>query len=305
MMTPSRLFVSLIALSLLGACGGGGAGPVAEDPPADDQTTDPGVPGDGPTPSQNFSEGATGDPVEVETESSTLSETVSGEDQDVIGLGTIIDPTTGERVLVRLTGTYADATEIWRLEDRIVVLTDDVSGAFEDSDSFIDESETMTGVLGLPTPLDVMPASGRASFEGGAVMSLILPDDGIDFLDGTSTVDVDFDAGTVSATLGNFLNPLSQLNGNRFETPPGGDAVIPIDGLVLTDAVISGSGFSGGVVTTTGNQNLTQTIGGDKRIFSEGQFFGHDETANTPNEVGGLIYAEGNRGQIFGSFIAD
>lgn len=316
MMTPIRFLVPFVMLSALAACGGGGGGaaptvdpeiPVVE---PDDDLVDPGTEDDGQNappadpssdaddPVESFEEFGTDDPEEVETEGSVLSETVEGENQIVAGIGITRDPNTGERILVRVGGTYTDDTQVWTLDDRIVTLTDDVPGLFTFSDSFIDESETMTGIIGLPTDIAAMPVDGSASFTGGAVVSVILANDGVEFVDGTSTVTVDFADGSVSATLGDFTNAISLVTGKLAASPP-------LESLILTDATITGSGFSGGEVSTTGAQTLNQIIGGNKTILSEGQFFGQDEATVAPAEVGGLIYAEGNNGQIFGSFVAD
>ncbi len=325
-MTISRVFASCFALALVAACGGGG-GPVldpvgqsglqsdSDRPPETDMETDvasnegdsvsevadpnnQGVVFEGDDPAVDEGSIKT-DPPTDEEEASDPPE-IEEELIALVGIGIRVDEATGQRVLVREDGVHLLPADTRTLAGVAIYLTNDVSGDFEVTSSYVQELTGTTGIVGTPTDVSVMPTIGTAQFNGGAIVTFIIPDGGFDLLDGQSVVDVDFESGRVTAQLSDFLE-ISKLSGNVPTEP----LTSPIDGVVLTDAIIGGNGFSGGTLTTTGSQSLSDITGGNQTVLSEGQFFGTTATGDAPLEVGGIVHARGDSGQITGSFIAN
>jgi len=78
----------------------------------------------------------------------------------------------------------------------------------------------------------------------------------------------------------------------------------PFDTILLSDALIEGTGFTGGVISTAGGDTLAEVIGENATALSRGQFYGTNEAGTSPTELGGVVFAEGDNGLLFGSFIA-
>lgn len=325
-MMIARVFASCFALAFLAACGGGG-GPVldpvgnsgfqSESDPPEERDPTPEVAGDvGDSVSEVADPNNQGtvfegdDPSVDEGSIKTDPPTDQDEPTDppeaeeelitLVGVGIRVDEATGQRVLVREDGVHRLPADTRTLAGVAIDLTNDVTGEFGATSSYIQELTGTTGIVGTPTDVAVMPTTGTAQFNGGAIVTFIIPDGGFDLLDGQSVVDVDFGSGRVTARLSDFLE-VSKLSGN-IPTEP---LTSPIDGVVLTDAIISGNGFSGGTLTTIGSQSLSEITGGNQTVLSEGQFFGTAETGDGPLEVGGLVYANGDSGLLTGSFIAN
>lgn len=331
MMFARKSLFAAFLLGLVAACGGSG-GPMQEDlntgagdqlsisqpggtVDSDQETTpdpnhEPDVTADNGSERESSSDKAEtennrdtvngNEPETVVTGDPGLDEVLEGSEEEVIalvGVAVVVDPDTGNRILVRGDGEYRK-TEGTRTFDRLaIVRTNEIPVSSDISSPFIGQAANIGGIIGIETDAAAIPVDGTATFIGGAVATVVLPDEGFDYVNGTSTVDVDFSAATVTATLDGF-SVISQLGGKEAEAPP-------ISAIILTDAAITGTGFSGGTVTTTGDMTLEGITGTDGVALAEGQFFGVDEDVGGPAEVGGLIYAEGSDGQIYGSFIAD
>ena len=307
MMMPFRSFVALICVAGLTACGGGG-GPVQIDPPEDfeDQQQDEiqrdanenNSPAERADPEDPFEVFGTEAPEDVQTEGSALEETLTEAEEATIvltGVAIVVDDVTGERVIVRREGVAADDGSR-TLGGVSLDLTDDVAGAFVVTSSFVQESIGAVGVVGVATELADMPTEGTATFTGGAIGFVITGDSGVRLSNGQSTVTANFASGLVDVDLDNFSG-VSQVSGNVVDTP--------FDSLNLSDAAIVDGGFSGGTLTSTGDASVAEVIGANATVQAEGQFYGIDDVTSDPAEVGGLIHAQGDTGQIFTSFIAD
>ena len=156
---------------------------------------------------------------------------------------------------------------------------------------------TARGIIGIATADADMPLLGDATYEGGAAGFVITPAAGFDLTNGDSLVTVAFESGTVTAELANFTD-VSQVSGNLLSAP--------ISQIIWRDAEISGSGFAGGgLETLNGFGEAVDITGTNTNISAQGQFFGLDVENLNPAEVGGLIFAKGDGGIVFGSFIAD
>ncbi len=305
MMCLVRFSAGILVVGALSACGGG-SGPVqVEDPtpPREVQSASGNeTPAELADPIEPFEVFGTEEPEEEETAGSVLEATLEASEDDVVvlsGIGIVRDEATGQRILVRRDGEFNRSESSRTLNNLAIDLTDDVPGAFVVTSGFKQEvigNPTMVGVVGVPTKAGDMPTAGSASFSGGAVILAVTPDAGFDMRNGQSVVSVDFATGKASATLSDFTN-VSQVSGNLTDAP--------LDSLVLTDADIVGTGFTGGTVTTTGDLTLAQIVGGNASVQAEGQFFGLTGSGDAPAEVGALIHAEGDSGLIFGSLIAD
>ena len=171
----------------------------------------------------------------------------------------------------------------------------DIPGTFAHTFAYVIDNTGALGVIGSPTVASVIPSGGTASFSGGAVGVLVLPDSGFDLRNGQSDVAVNFGAATVRVELGGFES-ISNVSGNLSDAP--------FDTIVLTDARISGSALTGGTLSLGGGQTLAQVLGDNRRTLARGQFYGVDADNDSPAEVGGVIFAEGENGFLFGSYIA-
>lgn len=153
-----------------------------------------------------------------------------------------------------------------------------------------------TVILGVVTPGGSIPNTGSLSYSGQAFIN-----GGIDGADssigtrGTAIVDANF-TGTqnVTVTISAFNDP------------------VPFDSITLDDFDISNGGntFEVGTVTLfdAGNTDITGTLlGSVTGNTAAGHFFGLDAVAedSQPDEVGGMFFAEGTNGEIYGGFMAD
>ncbi len=154
------------------------------------------------------------------------------------------------------------------------------------------------GVGGIGTKSVDMPSAGSATYTGSSDVLIATGGNPVSIASlehGTSTVTANFNSGTVDATLSNFTGYNS--SGQQINTP--------LDTISVTDMTISGSGFSGGTVVTTKNSAVVHVEGFNSSSFTGGDFYGYDGTISKPDEVGGMIYIEGNNGIIIGRYIAD
>lgn len=148
------------------------------------------------------------------------------------------------------------------------------------------------GIIGVSTGADNIPSSGTVTYIGNA---LTREQQGpVAFLrQGTATVDVSFNTGLV--------NVVAEADGNTF------------DNITATGMQIDGNHFSGGTVTINKDgMDITDSVtGGTTGTDAAGFFFGPGaagEIGNggfAPAEVGGVITAGGATRTIESYFIAD
>lgn len=295
MKSTLRTIVSIVCLTSLAACSGGGPGPVQQVIERN-EVSDPIPPQlapDNPDPAGNF---GTEPPDEVAVEASSLRETLAAVgDVDTPLRGIIIVGDTDTRTIVRRDGVYSAADATLSLADLDVTLSKDIPGAFLVSSGLFQAGGA--GIVGIATPDADMPLAGNATYSGGAAGFVITPASGFDLTNGKSLVTIAFDTGFVTATLSDFTS-ISQVSGNLLTAP--------VSEIILRNAQINASGFSGGALETRdGFGDLVDLTGSNTGLQAEGQFFGINAATGLPTEVGGLVLANGDNGIVFGSFIAD
>ncbi|MEE9454245.1 MAG: transferrin-binding protein-like solute binding protein [Paracoccaceae bacterium] len=152
----------------------------------------------------------------------------------------------------------------------------------------------VVGVDGIITHPAHVPSTGSGTYIGGAVGSINSGTTIIDLTNGTSTVGVDFGAGTVDVTLTGFT-PVHDS---------GPVIPVPIDTISVTGMNISGNSFSGGTLSTLNGGTTVDITGANRVDLAEGRFFGYDTATLQPVEVGGVIMTAGDSGAVVGVFIA-
>ena len=176
-----------------------------------------------------------------------------------------------------LTGTYAFAT--------VYNLSSVQNGVATDS----------LGLIGVITdPNDL--GTGSATYTGSAAAILVTDMDGFDLRDGTSTLVVDLQAGTVDATLRNFSVT------NQSE---GAMASVGFDTIALENMAVSDNRFEGDTIRLLSNTTDIAAVGANADASARGAFFGYDPSLNSADEVGGLFLMEGDNGLLTGAFLAD
>jgi hypothetical protein len=154
---------------------------------------------------------------------------------------------------------------------------------------------TTAAVAGIITSPTDVSASRSASYNGevGVFTSQTAV---THTMTGAAQVSADFSANKVDATFSDFTaeNETTGLP----DTPP-------IDRIEVTGMTINGNVFSGGTLTTTKGGNPVDITGGVTRTETRGAFFGYDNAASAPDEVGGFIFQEGPTGFALGTFLAD
>ena len=158
----------------------------------------------------------------------------------------------------------------------------------------------VAGVGGLIANGADMPSGGNASYTGEAnvIQRPVSGGSSYTYNGGTSTVAVDFAAGTAGVTLGGFSNVTS--NG----TPVAASAA-PFDSVTGTGLVISGAQFTGGNWVTLKGGVVVNVTGASSTATSNGTFFGFDSSISAPDEVGGVFLIEGGTAVVTGAYIAD
>lgn len=289
-----RTLSTLSFIALLAACGGGG-GPVVEE--ADVNVDGPPNTGDADNPAETFDEFGTEEPDEDENDGSELGETLEGSQEpniELTGIAFVRDPRQGRSTVELRDGEFTEANGTRTLDGQLIALTGDVPGTFTQTSSFVQDSEGAVGIIGIATDLSAMPDSGSATFNGGATGLVIVGDSGFELRDGDSTIVVDFQSGRLRADLGNFTS-VSTVSGKLDEAP--------FETIALDQALISGTSFSGGTITTGGGDTIEQVVGANATALSQGQFYGTNVDEDAPTEVGGILFVEGDEGLIYGSFI--
>jgi hypothetical protein len=143
------------------------------------------------------------------------------------------------------------------------------------------------GVVGVATELADMPDSGDVTYNGRVRMDAF--DGAASYaLSGDARITADFDGG------GSVDSRFSNLSGTRNDT----QSVSNVGTINIDDAVISGSSFSGGTVSTTGA--VFDLSGTPSTNGTNGQFFGPDA-----DEVGGTVVIKDGDLEVFGVYAAD
>jgi len=140
-----------------------------------------------------------------------------------------------------------------------------------------------SAILGLVTnPSDMPTGSASATFVGQS--SINVANGGGTFeMTGTATTAVNFGANDVDVT----------LNGFTSSSNPA-----PFDTLQINNMRISGSGFSGGSLSTSLDGQNVDVVGSSATFQSRGGFFGFDTENSIPAEVGGGFRADGTSGEL-------
>jgi len=148
---------------------------------------------------------------------------------------------------------------------------------------------TARAVGGIVTHADHIPTAGSATYTGKAKGTIY---NGTVFQqfgsNATSTVDVDFEAGSVDVEMTNF------------EAAPD-----LVDTITITDMSLTGNTFSGGTVGATNGGVLVEITGANTTTYAGGNLFGYDAALSGPDEVGGVFETDGDDGWMVGYFLAD
>lgn len=147
-----------------------------------------------------------------------------------------------------------------------------------------------SGVVGIQTHADDMPASGQATFSGPA--SVAHSQNGQTHQSsGQAQITADFSAGQVDAVI-NVSN-----------------STLPFDQVVIADMAIGAgglaNGFGFGSLTFMNNGAVVQVTGAGTFADTSGAFYGYDANGSGPAEVGGAFYAEGNDGSVTGQYVGN
>ena len=165
------------------------------------------------------------------------------------------------------------------------------TGEYEDNG----QEYTTSGVGGIITSATDVAASTSATYTGES--GFFVADGPTNYgMTGTAQVSADFSGGTVDVTMDVLT---------AEETTFGSPVVPVIDRFEVNDMTIQGNVFTGGTLTTTKGGNPVDITGGPIRTEARGAFFGYDNAASAPDEVGGMIFQDGPDGFILGTFLAD
>lgn len=140
-----------------------------------------------------------------------------------------------------------------------------------------------SAILGLVTdPSDIPTGAASAVFVGQSSIN-VASGAGSFQMTGTATTFADFGANDVDVT----------LNGFTSSSNPA-----PFDNLQINNMTLSGSGFSGGSLSTTLGGQGVDVVGSGASFQSRGSFFGFDTANSIPAEVGGGFRADGTSGEL-------
>ncbi len=166
----------------------------------------------------------------------------------------------------------------------------------------VSEDEAYRGVAGVITHSSDIPISAKATYRGEAfatydVTSNQGKNSDHELYDGKSRVDADFGAKSVDVEMTNFKARDSWTE-QAIANPK-------IDTITVTNMRISGNRFSGGAVKTSKNGGNVNLTGANTSSQAAGAFFGYDKANSIPDEVGGVVTVEGDKGYLYGEFVAD
>lgn len=200
--------------------------------------------------------------------------------------------------------TLTDGSSTIAVDTSTYAGTYEFVAAYEQSYTVDGVTFDSTGFGGIITAAQDIPATGTATYVGGASGTLITATQGFDLNAGTSQVTANFGSGNgVDVTLTDFTS-IDQTNGNA--------TAAPIDTIAVNGMTITGNGFSGGTITTKLDGDTISVTGANTTSAAQGAFYGYsteqvaaDGTISSPDEVGGLILVQGDDGILTSSFIAD
>lgn len=157
-----------------------------------------------------------------------------------------------------------------------------------------DAASISLGVAGYGTEAAHVPNSGVASYQGEG---MIITNDGLtvrQHRSGTTSVAVDFGAGTADVIMTGV-------------TVPASAAAAVVDDVRITGAAVGATGFSGGTVAATlgGVDALPGITGGGDTVTASGHFYGYDASLSGPDEVAGTLLVDGNTGSLQATFVTD
>ncbi|MEE9453894.1 MAG: transferrin-binding protein-like solute binding protein [Paracoccaceae bacterium] len=149
------------------------------------------------------------------------------------------------------------------------------------------DSYQMYGVIGIVTATADIPTAGTATYTGEANGTLRNNFTHQNLDNGTSTVTANFQSGKVNVVMTGFDPELNTV----------------VDRVTVTGMDINSNGFSGGVLLTSLNGTEIDIIGANSTEEYAGYFYGYDINNSIPDEVGGVIWAEGDGTGIAGGDI--
>ena len=153
------------------------------------------------------------------------------------------------------------------------------------------------GILGVATGANDIPDQGVAQYAGGAELLVVTENGGSTVLEnGSSVMAADFGSMTAELRLDDFT--AQDGSGNAVSNAP-------MTAMEVTGISISGNSFSGGTITTYSGNTPVDVTGSNTTEVLEGHFYGFNSSTGAPDEVGGVILMEGDRGKIQGIFVAD
>lgn len=260
------------------------------------------------------------------TEYVTLDQTNDLESK-LSGVAILINTSTQTSQSVDLTGTFANKTGALVLENGTYEFRADTSGAA--SDTYVDGAKTGTltvlnadsirtdgsahmvdmfyvqdgvsynalGIVGVSTAAADIPSTGTASFTGRVAGSAVTTAQGVDIVDGSSKIDVNFGTtGTVNVTLDSFT----------FQDQSTG--VIgsgPFDKIVITGMTLQNAGFADGAVQVSKSGADVDLTGANTTTASDGGFFGYDIDTGQPDAAGGILLLQGDDGYLTTTYLGD
>ena len=243
------------------------------------------------------------------------------------GVAILINTSTKATQSVDLTGTFANKTGALVLENGTYEFRADTSGAA--SDTYVDGAKTGTltvlnadsirtdgsahmvdmfyvqdgvsynalGIVGVSTAAADIPSTGTASFTGRVAGSAVTTAQGVDIVDGSSKIDVNFGTtGTVNVTLDSFT----------FQDQSTG--VIgsgPFDKIVITGMTLQNAGFADGAILISKSGSTVNLTGTNTTAASVGEFFGYDLDTGHPEAAGGILLLQGDDGYLTTTYLGD
>ncbi len=177
-----------------------------------------------------------------------------------------------------LTGTYQFA----RLYTGVDISADGTS------------SGVFIGVVGQEAASGQITSSGSATYSGEAIADLRTNP-----TDTQASQTFNYDNGSATAVV-NFGAQSANVTMSGFQLPAGA----PFDRIAITGMTLNGNRLSGGTVSTTLNGQGVNPVGANRKTVAAGVLLGN-VTGGIPDEIGGIAYARGDGGALFGAFVGD
>lgn len=332
-----KTFMTLLFVASLTACGGGGTidcqdvtcdGAKDEnDGDNDNKDTDHGSGDDGGDGGSGGDGGETTKfPPASGTDYVTFDQTTDLV-SDLGGVAILVNTSTQASQSVDLSGTFANKTGVLVLKNGTYEFRPDTSGVT--GDTYVDGAKTGTltvlnadsirtdgtahmvdmfyvhdgvsynvlGIVGVPTVAADMPSTGKASFTGDVAGSAVTTTQGVDIIDGTSKIDVNFGTtGTVDVTLDSFTFQ---------DQATGAGGAGPFDKIVITGMTLDDAGFSNGAIMISKSGSTVNLTGANTTSASKGGFFGYDIDTGHPDAAGGILMLQGDDGFLNTTYLGD